>query len=247
MKVSSASKISGPSVPYAPPSASAAVGQAAASVTALRVPPLPPLSSLYRSVRNSWSFKGYSLSLYKSLLYPLASGVSFRLPITQNFVPYFSRPYLPAVSTSLGVYYPPSVGLFLSVSVPLNLYLLTLLSVLTSSPRPQISQKILYRAGCSFSVRYSSRHGLRVIRAPWIMVLPLVTRLLELLLSPVLQAPLLLKVRRYSERRTAGLGVTSAAYRDGMSCSGMMSLNGFFFGRREGGEEVQRDEGVIGE
>ena len=103
VKPSSTSKISGPSVPYAPSS----TAQSTTSATSLRVPPLLPLSTLAQSLKNSWSFKGYSLSFYKSLLYPLASGVSFRLPITQNFAAYFSRPYLPAVSTSLGVYYPP--------------------------------------------------------------------------------------------------------------------------------------------
>lgn len=82
------------------------------------------ISQKIQNVKDDWNWKGFGWSFYKSFLYPEAGGVSFRMPISQNFLTYFSRPWLPSINSSIGFYYPWSIGLFLSFSIPIQLYFL---------------------------------------------------------------------------------------------------------------------------
>ena len=72
------------------------------------------VSKALAGVADDWNWKGYGWSFYKSFLFPLAGGVAFRIPLSQNFLSYFNKPYLPAINSSLGFYYPWTLGVFLS-------------------------------------------------------------------------------------------------------------------------------------
>ncbi|GMI26573.1 hypothetical protein TrRE_jg6619 [Triparma retinervis] len=196
------------------------------------------VSKKIQDVKDDWNWKGFGWSFYKSFLYPEAGGVSFRMPISQNFLTYFSRPWLPSINSSIGFYYPWSIGLFLSFSIPLQLYFLFLVrfaqSILhflkirkTPVNRVEYSIDVVQRMGVSFSWRYSKRYGYRRMVAPWGLWLPtirIITRWLDSLagLGKKLKTEWLIS-------KTAGLGLTSSLYNDGLTGSVVLSLNSFFY------------------
>ena len=55
---------------------------------------------LFQPFRDSFNFKGYGLSLYKSLIYP-SFGFTLRMPITTHFDIFEMRPYIPSIATSM--------------------------------------------------------------------------------------------------------------------------------------------------
>lgn len=82
-----------------------------------------PRGGLARSlslVRDDFNFKGYGLTLYKSLIFPSSLGLSFRLPLTTNFGTWDRHPELPNFSSSFALMFPWTVGAFLSGSVHLE-------------------------------------------------------------------------------------------------------------------------------
>ena len=62
---------------------------------------------LLRAVRDDWNFKGFGLSLYKSVIFPQSKGVSFRLPLTYNFGVWERHPALPSFSLTVSFFHPP--------------------------------------------------------------------------------------------------------------------------------------------
>ena len=81
--------------------------------------------ALLRPIRDNWNFKGYGISVMKSLIFPSAGGVSFRLPLSINFDWYERRPELPSITSSATYYYsnscPWTYVLFLNASLPMEL------------------------------------------------------------------------------------------------------------------------------
>ena len=81
--------------------------------------------TLLRPVQDNWNFKGYGISVMKSLVFPSAGGVSFRLPLSINFDWYERRPELPSITSSATFYYsnscPWTYVLFLNASLPMEL------------------------------------------------------------------------------------------------------------------------------
>jgi hypothetical protein len=54
----------------------------------------------FQPFRDSFNFKGYGLSLYKSLIYS-SFGLTLRMPITTHFDIFEMRPYIPSIATSM--------------------------------------------------------------------------------------------------------------------------------------------------
>lgn len=71
-------------------------------------------------VRDDFNFKGFGLSLYKSLLSPSSCGIAFRLPLSMNFDTWERHPELPNLNTNVCFMFPWAVGAFLSGSVHLE-------------------------------------------------------------------------------------------------------------------------------
>jgi len=226
------------------------------------------VTNLIKNVLEDWNFKGYSLSIYKSFLYPLAFGLSLRLPLSQNFLSYFARPYLPSLTSSLGLYYPWSIGVFLSFSVPINLYLqylrqfIFMVALRKKRERVVLNADVVKRVGFSVSYRFSTRYGFRFLVAPWVLYMPTLVHLLNMVTQYLKRvssesSQIIQRLYRIGERRMAGLGVTSSMYQDGISGSFVVSLNSFFLdfkgGKRERRrreaerEALLRESGVVGE
>lgn len=55
-------------------------------------------------IDDQFNFKGFGLSVYKSLIFPTSFGALLRSPITLNFDFWERRPYLPSISTSGGFF-----------------------------------------------------------------------------------------------------------------------------------------------
>jgi len=71
-----------------------------------------------RALRDEWNFKGFGWSFFKSLLVPAGCGVSFRVPLSTHLDWYDRHPALPAVTSSVGAYYPNWTAVaFVNVSV----------------------------------------------------------------------------------------------------------------------------------
>ena len=135
--------------------------------------------------------------------------------------------------------------MFLSCSIPLQLYFLflarfvqNLLHLLRIRKKP-VDQRVEYsidvvqRMGVSVSWRYSKKYGYRRMVAPWGLWLPtirIITRLLEAVggLGKKLKTEWLVS-------KTAGLGLTSSLYNDGVTGSMVFSLNSFFYDWKEWG------------
>lgn len=60
-----------------------------------------------RAIKDDWNFKGFGISLYKSMLFPRSKGISFRLPLTYNFGIWERHPALPSFSLTVSVFHPP--------------------------------------------------------------------------------------------------------------------------------------------
>lgn len=73
-----------------------------------------------RSFRDSFNFKGYGLSLSKSLIYP-SFAFTLRMPITTHFDIFEMRPYIPSIATSMSFSFRPyKIVLNLNCSLPLE-------------------------------------------------------------------------------------------------------------------------------
>jgi hypothetical protein len=84
---------------------------------------LQPKGSLSRSlarIRDDWNFKGWSFSLYKSLIFPSSIAFAIRLPLSINFDILDRHPELPNFSTNICFMYPWTIACFLSGSVHLE-------------------------------------------------------------------------------------------------------------------------------
>lgn len=79
--------------------------------------PIQPSKSLVASLKEHWNFKGFGVSIYKSLIFARSMGIVFRLPILYNFDWWERHPALPAVSTAAGCYYPPMAIYLISGSL----------------------------------------------------------------------------------------------------------------------------------
>jgi hypothetical protein len=74
-------------------------------------------SQLLQRIKEDYNFKGFGISLYKSLLSWDSLGVYIFCPLSINFDWCDRHPEFPSLSTSWMLWYPWSIGQFLSVSI----------------------------------------------------------------------------------------------------------------------------------
>jgi hypothetical protein len=87
------------------------------SLTKTRNKLLNPITSSVAKVRDDFHFKGFGMSLYKSMLYKYSCGIAFRLPILANWDGWDRRPQLPSLSSQICLYYPPTIAVCVSSSI----------------------------------------------------------------------------------------------------------------------------------
>jgi hypothetical protein len=75
------------------------------------------LSGWMQSVKDSYNFKGFGLTFYKSLVFRESFGLALRLPLTYNFNLWEQHPSLPTVGASLAVYHPWVICVFINTSL----------------------------------------------------------------------------------------------------------------------------------
>ena len=97
----------------------ASSGTPSTSVTASVAPRtrVVPITRLARAIRESYNFKGFGLTVYKSLVFRHSFGVALRVPVTFNFNLWEEHPSLPSVGASVAIYHPWVVCLFVSTSL----------------------------------------------------------------------------------------------------------------------------------
>lgn len=79
--------------------------------------PVQPSQSIVASLKEHWNFKGFGVSVYKSLLFARSVGVAFRLPILYNLDWWERHPGLPSLSTAVSCYFPPMAIYMISGSL----------------------------------------------------------------------------------------------------------------------------------
>ena len=124
-----------------------------------------------KSLFGSFAWKGIGLCVRKSVINWNACGVSIRLPVTGNFPEYDNIVYYPRMTCFVGVAYPYSVYLTLSLSLPSQTAMLPLQLLLSngtargsssSSIRSLISRTTtdsVRRYGLSWSLKYDQQRG----------------------------------------------------------------------------------------
>ncbi len=75
------------------------------------------ISKALAEMRDGYNFKGFSLKLYKSLLSLQGLGLGVSIPMTMNFDLWDRNPWLPSISSTLGLYYPLTLTAALSASI----------------------------------------------------------------------------------------------------------------------------------
>jgi hypothetical protein len=84
----------------------------ALTISAAVAPKLPPSPTVRLpsinivALRDQWNFKGFGLSVYKSLTFAKSFGVALRLPIMSNIEWWERHPELPSFSTAVAGYFP---------------------------------------------------------------------------------------------------------------------------------------------
>jgi len=60
--------------------------------------------SLLAPFKNDYNFKGFGLSLFKSIIFPTSYGALLRLPLSTNFDFFETRPSIPSITSSAGFF-----------------------------------------------------------------------------------------------------------------------------------------------
>ena len=77
--------------------------------------------NILKGMQDSFNFKGFGLSLYKSLLLRQACGIIFRMPLTAHFDFFETRPWLPVLTSTCGFYFPIRGSFSINASLPMAL------------------------------------------------------------------------------------------------------------------------------
>ncbi|KAL7526541.1 hypothetical protein ACHAXR_003371 [Thalassiosira sp. AJA248-18] len=76
--------------------------------------------NLFRAIKDTYNFKGFSYSFYKSLLLARSMGAALRIPISANFDSYDKYLAAPYISCATYFGYPWVAATFLNASLPLE-------------------------------------------------------------------------------------------------------------------------------
>jgi hypothetical protein len=75
------------------------------------------MKTLWKRFVDDYNFKGYGISLYKSLLYLKTFGIAFRVPLINNWDWWDSNPSLPSLNLMVCMYYPFNLSMCLTSSI----------------------------------------------------------------------------------------------------------------------------------
>lgn len=76
-----------------------------------------PVKQAIELITEDFNFKGFGVTVYKSLVFLKSAGIALRLPILTNFNWWESHPSLPSVASSVAFYTPGTFVVFLNASV----------------------------------------------------------------------------------------------------------------------------------
>lgn len=76
-----------------------------------------PVKRALELIMEDFNFKGFGVSVYKSLVFLKSAGIALRLPILTNFNWWESHPSLPSVGSSVAYYTPGTFVIFLNASI----------------------------------------------------------------------------------------------------------------------------------
>jgi len=126
------------------------------------IPATSSLTNTLKRIQDDWNFKGFGVTVYKSVIFPSSFGVQMRLPLTMNFDWWDRHPELPSVSTSVAILFPFTIAAFISTSVHVEWVKWVLMSVLLFIPRIialfvyRILLPILWSIGSAFALSFTS-------------------------------------------------------------------------------------------
>ncbi len=127
---------------------------------------------------SSFAFKGIAFSIAKSINDWTSMLVGIKIPITPNFPVYDSRIYLPRVNAFIGVAFPASVRLSLTLSVPTQAFVGSVLLALRGAKQPFFQWPLIKptqsikRIGITLSCRLGGKHGIKSTMGFLFMFLP---------------------------------------------------------------------------
>jgi hypothetical protein len=76
-----------------------------------------PVKEALELITEDFNFKGFGVTVYKSLVFLKSAGIALRLPILTNFNWWESHPSLPSVASSVAYYTPGTFAIFLNASI----------------------------------------------------------------------------------------------------------------------------------
>ena len=79
-----------------------------------------PPPTLLKSIQDSYNFKGFGWSFFKSLVFKKSFGAAFRIPLSANFDGYDKYLAAPYISSMTYFGYPLVIATFLNASIPLE-------------------------------------------------------------------------------------------------------------------------------
>jgi hypothetical protein len=77
-------------------------------------------NSVWNRLRDDFSFKGYGISVYKSLMALNKAGIAFRIPLLNHWDWWDSNPALPSIGLMLCAYYPFNLSVGLTSSMRMD-------------------------------------------------------------------------------------------------------------------------------
>jgi hypothetical protein len=76
-----------------------------------------PVKQALELIMEDFNFKGFGVTVYKSIVFLKSAGIALRLPILTNFNWWESHPSLPSLASSVAYYTPGTFVLFLNASI----------------------------------------------------------------------------------------------------------------------------------
>jgi hypothetical protein len=77
-------------------------------------------NNIWKRLRDDFSFKGYGISIYKSLMAFNKAGIAFRIPLLNHWDWWDSNPALPSIGLMLCLYYPFNVSVGMTSSMRMD-------------------------------------------------------------------------------------------------------------------------------
>lgn len=131
---------------------------------------------------KNFEFKGFGISLVKSIIKWQSIGIGIRIPVTANFPNYDSLVYLPKITSLIGCGYPYQVRWTVAISVPIQTFLYAIAYCLNKSNitsyvfninvrSPKYDESV-QRIGITLNLRYNRDYGLQATVGSWVNYCP---------------------------------------------------------------------------